>query len=362
MGVDPGPSFHFVLNNKVFKDNRIPPRGFTNAAYHDFGGAPAGYSYANGQYWDDTFYAIPPGATSAEVTLYYQSTSKEFVEFLRDENTTNNKGQEVYDLWNNNGKCPPEIMVQAQATLMDCTDGDEDGYYAFDPVDCPMGDDCNDSEPNVNPGAAEICDGLDNNCANGVDEEPLSSDSCDNGDFCDGEEYCAAGTCQAGTPVNCDDVNACTDDSCDEGGDSCENQCDATDPADDCCDNPPCAGDPICVSGCADYDGDGYGDPADLACTHPELDCNDSNPFVFPGCAGICDGVDNQCSGDAGYGQVERAVVFVRGYRHSLHLRGESCLWARRPRETHDLLSSAHGCGCPGCRPPQKEIGVERRS
>ncbi len=45
--------------------------------------------------------------------LYYQSTSKEFVEFLRDENTTNTKGQELYDLWNNNGKCPPTLMAQA---------------------------------------------------------------------------------------------------------------------------------------------------------------------------------------------------------------------------------------------------------
>jgi len=110
VGVDPGPSFHFALNNKVFKDNRIPPRGFTNAAFADFGGAHVGYSYADGQYWDETYYAIPGGAASAEVTLYYQSTSKEFVEFLRDENTTNTRGQELYDLWNNNGKCPPEVM------------------------------------------------------------------------------------------------------------------------------------------------------------------------------------------------------------------------------------------------------------
>jgi hypothetical protein len=116
-GVEPGPSFHFVLNNKVFKDNRIPPRGFTNAAFESFGGGHVGYSYPDGQYWDDTYYDIPSGAVSADVTLYYQSTSKEFVEFLRDENFTNSKGQELYDLWNDNGKCPPEVMQTATIPL-----------------------------------------------------------------------------------------------------------------------------------------------------------------------------------------------------------------------------------------------------
>jgi hypothetical protein len=110
VGTDPGASFHFVLNNKIYKDNRIPPRGFTNANFEQFGGEPVGYSYADGQYWDDTYYVVPPGASSAEVTLYYQSTSKEYIEFLRDENTTNTAGQEMYDLWNNNGKCPPDTM------------------------------------------------------------------------------------------------------------------------------------------------------------------------------------------------------------------------------------------------------------
>ncbi|MHC4825677.1 MAG: Ig-like domain-containing protein, partial [Planctomycetota bacterium] len=130
VGVDPGPSFHFVLNNKVFKDNRIPPRGFTNAAYESFGGGHVGYSYSDGQYWDETSYDVPPGAVSAEVTLYYQSTSKEFVEFLRDENFTNSKGQELYDLWNDNDKCPPEVMQTATIQLAgpDCpADIDGDG-------------------------------------------------------------------------------------------------------------------------------------------------------------------------------------------------------------------------------------------
>ncbi len=109
----PGPSLHFVLNNQIYEDNRIPPRGFTNATFAAFGGAPVGHNYADGQYWDDTLYTLPAGTTRAEARLYYQSTSKEFVEFLRDENHTNTKGQEMFDLWNNNGKCPPTLMGEA---------------------------------------------------------------------------------------------------------------------------------------------------------------------------------------------------------------------------------------------------------
>jgi len=117
LGVPPGPTFHFVLNNKIFKDNRIPPRGFANSAYVQFGGQPVGHSYADGQYWDDTRYAIPPGAASARITVFYQSTSKEFVEFLRDENKTNGKGVALYNLWNSNSKCPPEAMRTVSVVL-----------------------------------------------------------------------------------------------------------------------------------------------------------------------------------------------------------------------------------------------------
>ena len=42
---------------------------------------------------------IPAGAVRAEVRLNYQSTSKEFIEFLRDENITDSSGQDMYDLW-----------------------------------------------------------------------------------------------------------------------------------------------------------------------------------------------------------------------------------------------------------------------
>jgi hypothetical protein len=112
LGLDPDPSLHFVLNNKIYEDNRIPPRGFTNSVYAAFGGEPVGHHYEDGQYWDDILYALPAGAVRAEVKLYYQSTSKEFIEFLRNENRTDTKGQEMYDLWNNNGKCPPVKIAE----------------------------------------------------------------------------------------------------------------------------------------------------------------------------------------------------------------------------------------------------------
>jgi hypothetical protein len=135
LGVDPGPTFHFVLNNRIFKDNRIPPRGFMNATYSQFGGEPVEASYADGQYWDDTYYDIPGAATYAEVRLYYQSTSKEFVEFLRDENTTDQTGQDLYDLWANNDRCPPELMARVTVPITPLCPADFDGNGTVDVQD-----------------------------------------------------------------------------------------------------------------------------------------------------------------------------------------------------------------------------------
>jgi len=66
----PDPSLHFVLNNQIYEDNRIPPRGFTNSEFETFGGAPVGHHYDDGQYWDEVYYAIPSGAVRADVRLY----------------------------------------------------------------------------------------------------------------------------------------------------------------------------------------------------------------------------------------------------------------------------------------------------
>lgn len=132
-GLPRGPSFHFVLNNKYFKDNRIPPRGFTNAAFEAVLAAPVAADYADGQYWDDTDFRIPPGATSAVVRLYYQTASKEYIEFLRDENITDFTGEVLYNQWALLGKSPPELMkeivimnlVAGESGDADC-DGDRD--------------------------------------------------------------------------------------------------------------------------------------------------------------------------------------------------------------------------------------------
>jgi hypothetical protein len=113
LGLEPDASLHFVLNNTIYEDNRIPPRGFANGAFAAFGGEPVGYGYADGQYWDDSLYSPPSGTVRAEVKLYYQSTSKEFIEFLRDENRSTTHGQTMFNLWNDNGKCPPTLMAEA---------------------------------------------------------------------------------------------------------------------------------------------------------------------------------------------------------------------------------------------------------
>jgi hypothetical protein len=122
VGLPVRPSFHFVLNNEVFSDNRIPPRGFTNAAFTEIQSPVVNYTYADGQYWDDTYYEIPASAARVDVTLYYQTTSKEYVEFLRDENHTNDWGTRFYDLWNTNGKSAPVAMGTRSVQLKAITD------------------------------------------------------------------------------------------------------------------------------------------------------------------------------------------------------------------------------------------------
>jgi hypothetical protein len=117
--VPAGPGFHFVLNDRVIKDNRIPPRGFTNSAYDAFGGAPVDATrpaprYADGQYSDVTIYTLPASTARVDVNLHYQTISKDYADFLH-ANATN--GQEVYDLWEANGRSAPVLMKSAWTAI-----------------------------------------------------------------------------------------------------------------------------------------------------------------------------------------------------------------------------------------------------
>ncbi|MDD2899950.1 MAG: hypothetical protein PHI31_14700 [Desulfuromonadaceae bacterium] len=87
-------TFHFALATHQYKDNRIPPKGFNIAAaaarlsqpFSQGVAAPAYFSaaeYAGG--YDEISLQVPVGATRIEVNLYYQTTSREYIEFLRDE-------------------------------------------------------------------------------------------------------------------------------------------------------------------------------------------------------------------------------------------------------------------------------------
>jgi glucose/arabinose dehydrogenase len=107
LGVAAGESFNFVLNNTTVKDNRIPPRGYTVAAYDRPGLRPVGAFFADGQYWDETAYPLPAGAAVVVAQLWYQTSSKEYVDFLRREGGAD--GALLGVLWDDR-KSPPEFL------------------------------------------------------------------------------------------------------------------------------------------------------------------------------------------------------------------------------------------------------------
>jgi hypothetical protein len=106
-----GPSFHFVLNDVITKDNRIPPRGFNKTAFASHLAAPIGADYSEGQYWDDVEFDLPSGAEIVEARLMYQSVSFEYLHFLVKENTSDTWGKQLYEAWEKTGKCPPEEIA-----------------------------------------------------------------------------------------------------------------------------------------------------------------------------------------------------------------------------------------------------------
>ncbi len=124
-GLPAGESTHMALADTIWKDNRIPPRGFDNAAF-ELGGAPVvKHDYADGQYWDDLYLAIPEQAARVDVTVYYQNLPRSYIDHLREANHTDNWGVILHAAWTATGRGAPITMVsQSLDTLTTFLVGD----------------------------------------------------------------------------------------------------------------------------------------------------------------------------------------------------------------------------------------------
>ncbi|MEL6341920.1 MAG: MopE-related protein [Myxococcota bacterium] len=163
--------------------------------------------------------------------------------------------------------------------------------------------DCDDNNATISPVATELCDGVDNDCNNLIDDEAADAGLW----FADkdGDGYGAAGQIRScaqpdgysAISRDCDDDDPNTYPGAAEICDDTDNDCDGDfneDPLDP-------------FSWYADLDSDGFGDPETVieSCRQPPGyiteagDCDDFDESVFPGADVICgDGRINDCNND----------------------------------------------------------------
>jgi len=116
-------SFHFVLNNEVMSDTRIPGYGMSYDEAQKRNALPVPASqYGNPgpggefNYWDEVALNVPANAATAQIRLLYQPTSWEYVQFLYLGNeaptpTLSSTGKDFLDAWYNTGMAEPHVMA-----------------------------------------------------------------------------------------------------------------------------------------------------------------------------------------------------------------------------------------------------------
>jgi hypothetical protein len=178
-------------------------------------------------------------------------------------------------------------------------DNDGDGYD-----DCSG--DCDDTDPAVNPGAAEApCDYIDNDC-DGVLHPQEVDDDGDGFDECQGDcEDGDAAINPAAHEAACDFIDNDCDGTLhpqevDDDGDTfteCDGDCDDGDAAVN-----PAANEAPCDNIDNNCDGDLHPDEVDDdgdGVDECHGDCDDADPAINPGAnEAPCDGIDNDCDGD----------------------------------------------------------------
>jgi len=199
------------------------------------------------------------------------------------------------------------------------TDADSDGYgdVASTTQACsqPSGmvadhSDCDDSAAAVNPGAAEVCNRIDDDCDGLTDDDDSSVDTSTGSTWyadSDGDGYGDA----TSTSLACDQPSGAVSDNTD-----CDDSAAAVNPAatevcnriDDDCDGLTDDDDTSVDLSTAsawytDADADGYGDASasSLACSQPtgtsavDTDCDDSAAAVNPAATEVCNSIDDDC-------------------------------------------------------------------